>query len=49
MSSPAHIELMAEEKSNEIAKEKETVEKTVSKKRAAQLRAKNKVAVGGGH
>ena len=45
MSSPAHIELMAEEKDQEIVKEKESVPKVLSKKRMAQLRT---VKVGGG-
>ncbi len=39
MACPAHIELIGEEKSDEIAKEKVESSK-VSKKRAAQLRAK---------
>mmetsp|Transcript_23519 Transcript_23519/g.34509 ORF Transcript_23519/g.34509 Transcript_23519/m.34509 type:complete len:188 (+) Transcript_23519:48-611(+) len=39
MSCPAHIELIAEEKGTEIAKEKEEVTVKLSKKRAAQLRA----------
>lgn len=48
MSCPAHIELMAEEANLEIAKEKEpSSEKKVSKKRAAQLKAKT-IQVGGG-
>ena len=46
MSCPAHIEIFAEEKNNEIAKEKETVAPTLTKKRAAQLR--RHVKVGGG-
>jgi len=41
------IELMVEEKSAEIAKAEPTAPR-VSKKQAAQLRAK-KVVVGGGH
>lgn len=45
MSSPAHIEIMAEEKNQEIVKEKEKEPLKLSKKRAAQL---NKVKVGGG-
>ena len=45
MSSPAHIEIYAEERNNEIVKEKEPVAlKAMSKKRTAQLR---KVKVGG--
>jgi len=47
MACPAHIELMVEEKSTEVAKAEPT-EAKVSKKRTAQLRAK-KIAVGGGH
>ena len=49
MASPAHIELIVEEKSSEIAKaaEVETEAPRVTRKRAAQLRGK--VAVGGGH
>lgn len=39
MACPAHIELIAEEKPVEIAKEKEPTQK-LTKKRAAQLRAK---------
>ena len=48
MASPAHIELIVEEKSSEIAKAAEPIAARVSKKRAAQLRTK-KVVVGGGH
>ena len=40
MACPAHIELIGEEKSTEIAKEKEDTTGKLSKKRAAQLRAK---------
>ena len=47
MSCPAHIELMAEEQSLEIAKEKVVSDAKVSRKRAAQLRSKS-VKVGGG-
>jgi hypothetical protein len=47
MSSPAHIELVAEEQAEEVAKEAESSNK-LSKKQAAQLRSKGKVAVGGG-
>ena len=47
MSCPAHIEIMAEEKNQEIAKESEDVSKKVTKKVAAQLRAKT-VKAGGG-
>jgi large subunit ribosomal protein L17e len=45
MSSPAHIEIMAEERNKEIVKEKETVAPKLSKKRLAQLRS---VKTGGG-
>ena len=48
MASPAHIELMAEEKTEEIAKESIDASPKLSKKRAAQLKSK-KVVVGGGH
>lgn len=48
MSCPAHIELMAEESNLEIAKESEPEKAVkVSKKRAAQLKAKT-IQVGGG-
>lgn len=47
MACPAHIELIAEEKAVEIAKEKVEAPVRVSKKRAAQLRAAA-VKVGGG-
>ena len=40
MSCPAHIEIFAEEKPAEIAKEKEEVKLKLTKKRAAQLRVK---------
>jgi large subunit ribosomal protein L17e len=40
MSCPAHIELIAEEANTEIAKEADTGAEKVSRKRAAQLRAK---------
>ena len=45
MSSPAHIELIAEEKNDEISKEKEVVTLKVSKKQAAKARS---IKVGGG-
>ena len=45
MASPAHIEIIAEEKNQEIVKEKEVeAPEKVTKKRAAQLR---RVKVGG--
>lgn len=47
LSCPAHIEIMAEEKNQEIAKETEESTQKVSKKVAAQLRAKT-VKSGGG-
>ena len=47
LSCPAHIEIMAEEKNQEIAKEAEEGTKKVTKKVAAQLRAKT-VKSGGG-
>lgn len=46
LSCPAHIEIVAEEKNQEIAKEVDEVKK-VTKKVAAQLRAKT-VKSGGG-
>ena len=45
MSSPAHINIVAEEKSDEVAKEKEVVPSKLSKKRMAQLGA---IKAGGG-
>lgn len=45
MACPAHIELIGEEKSVEVAKEKEDTTQKLSKKRAAQLRAKLAAAV----
>lgn len=45
MSSPAHIEVVVEEKNEEIAKEKETVAPKLSKKQIARSRA---IKVGGG-
>ena len=47
LSCPAHIEIMAEEKNQEIAKETEEGAQKVTKKVAAQLRAKT-VKSGGG-
>jgi hypothetical protein len=48
MSCPAHIELIAEEKNDEIVKEKDTkIEGKQSKKQVAQFRAKM-IKVGGG-
>ena len=46
MSCPAHIEMIAEEKSEEIQKEAEPVPVKLSKKKLAQERAR--VKVGGG-
>ena len=46
-SSPAHIEIIVEEKSEEIVKEKEVVEVKLSKKQLAQGRART-IKVGGG-
>lgn len=47
LSCPAHIQLIGEEASEEIAKEEEPVLKSVSKKAAAQARGR-KIAVGEG-
>lgn len=47
MSSPAHVEIIAEEKNEEIAKEAEKEEVKLSKKQVAQSRGKA-VKVGGG-
>lgn len=47
MSCPAHIELIAEERNDEIVKEKVEVVVKQSKKQAAQARAKT-VKIGGG-
>lgn len=47
MSCPAHIELIAEEKNEEIVKEKDPEAPKLSKKQAARANAK-KVTVGGG-
>ena len=46
MSSPAHIEIIVEEKSEEIVKEKESTPLKLSKKQIAQGRGT--VKVGGG-
>jgi len=46
-SSPAHIEIIVEEKSEEIVKEKEVVQVKLSKKQLAQTRNKS-IKVGGG-
>ena len=46
-SSPAHIEIIVEEKNDEIVKEKERVEMKLSKKQLAQRKGKL-VQVGGG-
>ena len=46
-SSPAHIEIIVEEKNDEIVKEKEIVELKLSKKQLAQRKGKL-VQVGGG-
>ena len=47
MSSPAHIQLIAEEAGEEIVKEAEVVAKKTSKKAAAQARSNKRVPVGG--
>jgi len=47
MSCPAHIELIAEEKNEEIVKEKDTTAPRLSKKQVAQSKSK-KVKIGGG-
>lgn len=47
MSSPAHVEIIAEEKNEEVAKEAEKVEVKLSKKQVAQGRGKTIVAGGG--
>lgn len=47
MSSPAHVEIIAEEKNEEIAKEAEKVEVKLSKKQVAQGRGKTITAGGG--
>lgn len=44
MSSPAHVEIIAEEKSEEVAKEKDAAPARLSRKQLAQGR----VPVGGG-
>lgn len=46
-SSPAHIEIIVEEKSEEIVKEKEVVEARLSKKQLAQSRTRT-IKIGGG-
>mmetsp|Transcript_18540 Transcript_18540/g.31038 ORF Transcript_18540/g.31038 Transcript_18540/m.31038 type:complete len:191 (-) Transcript_18540:3461-4033(-) len=46
-SSPAHIEIIAEEKADEIVKEKEAVAMKLTKKQLAQSRAKT-IKAGGG-
>ena len=46
-SSPAHIEIIVEEKNDEIVKEKEVVELKLTKKQLAQRKGKL-VKVGGG-
>lgn len=45
MSCPAHIELIAEEKANEIAKEEDSTERKLTKKQQARVRT---VKIGGG-
>ncbi len=47
MSSPAHVELIAEEKAEEVTKAKEETTTRLSRKQIAQGRG-GKVAVGGG-
>jgi hypothetical protein len=47
MSCPAHIELIAEERNDEIVKEKDVEVVKKSKKQAAQFRAKT-IKAGGG-
>ena len=47
-SSPAHIQLIAEEAADEIVKEADAVERKMSRKQAAQARSK-KIPVGGGN
>lgn len=48
MASPAHVELIAEEKSEEVAKEVAPAAPKLSKKQLAQVRTK-RVKVGGGN
>ena len=48
MASPAHVELIAEEKSEEVAKEAAPAAPKLSKKQLAQARTK-RVIVGGGN
>ncbi len=49
MSCPAHIEIIAEEKGVEIAKEADDSKQKLTKKRAAQLRSRGAVKTGGGN
>lgn len=48
MSCPAHIELVVEEKNEEIVKEKEESTLKLTKKQQAQIKGRNTVKVGGG-
>ena len=48
MSSPAHINLIAEEISDEVAKEEEKPTLKLSKKQVAQRASRKTVSVGGG-
>jgi hypothetical protein len=48
MASPAHVELIVEEKSEEVAKEAAPAAPKLSKKQLAQARTK-RVKVGGGN
>jgi len=50
MSSPAHVEIIAEEKNEEIAKEAEKEDAKLTKKQIAQSKSRGKstVKVGGG-
>jgi len=48
MASPAHVELIAEERNEEIVKEKEVVAPRLSKKQVAQGRGAKQVKAGGG-
>ncbi len=48
MSSPAHVEIIVEEKNEEIAKEAEKEEVKLSKKQVAQSRGRGAIKVGGG-
>ena len=47
-SSPAHVEIIAEEKNEEIAKEKDETATRLSRKQLAQKRAKKTITTGGG-